>query len=174
MKPRIVKFRIDRDLDAGLKRLRDRNGIPAAEAIRRAIREYLKKQKAAALLFLPLVLASAGARAAEDPVAAALRLLGADAPVAPIAFDKLTPDLGGNTDGRTIFINVRSPKYKRAMKGDAIALAGVIAHEGWHVAHGPAEAPAYAEQLRVLRALGARRSDVEAVARAAAQIGGLR
>jgi len=73
------------------------------------------------------------------------------------------------TDGTTIFVNVRSDKYKRAMKGDAIALAGVIAHEAWHVTHGFAEAPAYLEQLRVLRVLGATKSDIRAVERAAAQ-----
>jgi len=73
------------------------------------------------------------------------------------------------TDGSTIFVNIRSEKYKRAAKGDAIALAPAIAHEAWHVTRGFAEAPAYAEQLRVLRALGAKKNDVRSVERAATQ-----
>jgi len=178
MKLRLVKFRIDRDLDAGLKRLRDRDGISAAEAIRRAVRDYLKKKKAAAIL-LPLLLAAPAVRAAEDPIGRAVALL-AEKPAAPVvvahtarpAFCQSVATAW--TDGATIFVNDQSEPYRRASKGDAIGLAAAIAHEAWHVSHGADEASAYAEQLRVLRALGAKRRDVEPVARAAAQIGGLR
>ena len=41
---RRVSFFLDSDLDAGLKALKGKIGIPQAEAIRRAIREYLKRQ----------------------------------------------------------------------------------------------------------------------------------
>jgi hypothetical protein len=41
---RLYNFRIDAELDAGLEALRARDGVPASEAIRRAIREYLTKR----------------------------------------------------------------------------------------------------------------------------------
>ncbi len=68
------------------------------------------------------------------------------------------------TDGTTIFINDQSEPYQRAGK-DAVALAGAIAHERYHLRHGPDEASAYAEQLRVMRRLGAGRRDLDAVER---------
>jgi hypothetical protein len=45
--------------------------------------------------------------------------------------------------------------------------AGALAHEAFHVAHGPAEGPAYAEQLRVLRRLRVQASQLKDVERAA-------
>ncbi len=41
---RRVSFFLDSDLDAGLKVLKQRVGIPQAEAIRRAIADYLERQ----------------------------------------------------------------------------------------------------------------------------------
>lgn len=37
-------FFIDEDLDAGLKALKERDGTPEAEAVRRAIAEFLKRR----------------------------------------------------------------------------------------------------------------------------------
>ena len=39
---RLYNFRIDDDLDAGLKLVKDRDGIPESEQIRRAVREWLQ------------------------------------------------------------------------------------------------------------------------------------
>ena len=39
-----VCFFLDQDLDSGLRALKGKNGIPHAEAIRRAIAEYLQRQ----------------------------------------------------------------------------------------------------------------------------------
>ena len=41
---RRVSFFLDGDLEAGLKALKEKTGIPQAEAIRRAIAEYLEHQ----------------------------------------------------------------------------------------------------------------------------------
>jgi hypothetical protein len=41
---RRVSFFLDHDLEQGLKELKGRTGIPQAEAIRRAIAEYLERQ----------------------------------------------------------------------------------------------------------------------------------
>jgi len=41
---RRVSFFLDDDLETGLKTLKEKVGIPQAEAIRRAIREYLERQ----------------------------------------------------------------------------------------------------------------------------------
>ena len=41
---RRVSFFLDSELELGLKALKGRIGIPQAEAIRRAIREYLERQ----------------------------------------------------------------------------------------------------------------------------------
>jgi hypothetical protein len=40
-----VSFFLDRNLEAGLKALKAKVGIPQAEAIRRAIAEYLERQR---------------------------------------------------------------------------------------------------------------------------------
>lgn len=53
----------------------------------------------------------------------------------------------------TIYVIASSRAYRRAVKGDARQLAGVLAHERYHVRYGVHEGPAYAEQLRVLKAL---------------------
>lgn len=41
-----VSFFIDRDLQTGLRALKERDGVPEAESIRRAIADYLKRMKA--------------------------------------------------------------------------------------------------------------------------------
>jgi len=41
-------FFISEDLDAGLKALKRRDGVPEAESIRRALGDYLMKKKVAA------------------------------------------------------------------------------------------------------------------------------
>jgi hypothetical protein len=127
-------------------------------------------------LLLALVLGVVAADGPDPAVARALALLGTDAPTAPIVVVN-APTLRGNpqravaaTDGKTIRVYTDSGAYKRARKGDAIALAGALAHEAFHIAHGPAEAPAYARQLEMLRMLGARRRDVEPVERAARHV----
>lgn len=43
---RLYNFRIDADLDAGLKRVKDRDGISESEQIRRAVREWLEQRGA--------------------------------------------------------------------------------------------------------------------------------
>lgn len=43
---RLYNFRIDPDLDAGLKLVKARDGIPESEQIRRAVREWLERRKA--------------------------------------------------------------------------------------------------------------------------------
>jgi hypothetical protein len=125
---------------------------------------------------LVLLTLSAHAHAAEtdSAVSRALALLAADAPAAPVVVVHTRAMLGNPqiatafTDGRTVFVNGKSGPYKRAAKGDAVALAAAIAHEAYHVTHGPNTEPgAYAEQLRVLRALGAKARDIEPVERAA-------
>lgn len=58
----------------------------------------------------------------------------------------------------TIFIATWTETFKRAGEGDRNAvkeLAGLIAHETYHVIHGPDEGPAYQQQLEVLKAVGA-------------------
>jgi hypothetical protein len=119
-----------------------------------------------------LLVAALGVGHPDPAIARALTLLGQDAPTASIVV--VTPkrlrvqgpqaEWAARTDGKTIEIANDSRQYRRALKkGDAIALAAQIAHEAWHIAHGFAEPPAYAEQLRVLRALGAKHSEIEAV-----------
>lgn len=39
-------------------------------------------------------------------------------------------------------------------RADAAIVAGILAHEEWHLRHGPDEAAAYANQLTTLHALG--------------------
>jgi hypothetical protein len=59
---------------------------------------------------------------------------------------------------RVIYVNTWTDVYRNAQRGDRaamIALAAVLAHEAYHLEHGAAERPAYDEQLRVLRSLGA-------------------
>jgi hypothetical protein len=41
---RLYNFRIDPDLDAGLKVVKDREGIPESEQIRRAVRAWLTRR----------------------------------------------------------------------------------------------------------------------------------
>jgi Arc/MetJ-type ribon-helix-helix transcriptional regulator len=43
---RLYNFRIDPDLDAGLKLVKERDGIAESEQIRRAVREWLERRKA--------------------------------------------------------------------------------------------------------------------------------
>ena len=46
MTPRkLYRFFIDEELDAGLKALKKRDGMPEAEAIRRALAEFLTKKR---------------------------------------------------------------------------------------------------------------------------------
>ena len=45
MAPRkIVNFRIDEDLAVGLRRIKERDGVPESEQIRRGIRLWLKSK----------------------------------------------------------------------------------------------------------------------------------
>lgn len=77
-------------------------------------------------------------------VSRALALLGADAPTVPIVVVR-RPALLGNpergvasTDGGSfIRVYADSDAYKLAVKGKAIPLAAAIAHEAYHLAHGP-------------------------------------
>jgi len=41
---RLYNFRIDEDLDEGLKAVKDRDGISESEQIRRAVREWLQRK----------------------------------------------------------------------------------------------------------------------------------
>jgi hypothetical protein len=41
---RLYNFRIDPDLDEGLKTVKERDGIPESEQIRRALREWLDRR----------------------------------------------------------------------------------------------------------------------------------
>jgi hypothetical protein len=109
------------------------------------------------------------------PVTRALALLGDAAPCVPIVVVHTARPVFVQvvttawTDGLTVFVNDQSEPYRRAEKKDARPLAGALAHEAYHIAHGPAEAPAYTEQIRVLRALGVHGRSFEDVVRAAAQ-----
>jgi hypothetical protein len=58
-----------------------------------------------------------------------------------------------------VWLNDQTEEYKAAKHGHPVALAAVIAHELVHV-HGGGEEPAYAEQLRVLRQLGAPHAEI--------------
>ncbi len=117
----------------------------------------------------------AGPEGWAAPSILALALLGDAAPHAPIVvvhserigFIQISPTAW--TDGVTIFVSDQSEPYRKASKKDARPLAAALAHEGYHLAHGPDEAPAYAEQLRVMRGLAARPADIDVVERAAAR-----
>lgn len=121
---------------------------------------------------VPLLVLVSALSSGDRAIDGAIALLGVDAPTAPITIVHTAKPAfvmsvaPAWTDGTIVYVNDQSEPYRRAAKGDARALAGALAHEAFHVAHGPAEAPAYAEQLRVLRALGAKARDVEPVERA--------
>ena len=68
-----------------------------------------------------------------------------------------------------IYIVRTSEAYRAAVRGNPCELAAAIAHERIHVRHGRYQAPAYAEQLRVLRACGANMNTIARVAAAAAR-----
>ena len=63
----------------------------------------------------------------------------------------------------------REQAYRAALRGNPCELAAAIAHERIHVREGRYQAPAYAEQLRVLRACGAKTGTIARVAEAAAR-----
>jgi hypothetical protein len=110
------------------------------------------------------------AKAPGSPISRALALLGDAAPGERIVVEHtvrrafVMSVATAWTDGVAIFINDQSEPYQRARK-DAIALAGAIVHESYHLRHGLDEPSAYAEQLRVMRRLGARRHDLDLVER---------
>jgi hypothetical protein len=123
--------------------------------------------KVVTLALLPFVVLPGS----SDPaIVRALELLGDAAPTTPIVVVHTASPVAtlsvatAWTDGNTVFVNDQSDAYKHAGK-NAIALAAALAHEGFHVVNGPAEAPAYAVQLRVMRKLGAKKGDIEAVER---------
>lgn len=58
---------------------------------------------------------------------------------------------------QTIYVVETSRIYQTALRGEIRPLVGLLAHERWHLQHGPGERPAYEEQLRVLRLLKAPR-----------------
>jgi len=68
-----------------------------------------------------------------------------------------------------IYVVRTSEAYRAALRGKPCALAAAIAHERIHVREGRYQAPAYAEQLRVLRACGAETGTIARVAAAAAR-----
>jgi len=68
-----------------------------------------------------------------------------------------------------IYVVRTSEAYRAALRGNPCALAAAIAHERIHVRQGRYQAPAYAEQLRVLRACGAEAGTIDRVAAAAAR-----
>jgi hypothetical protein len=121
-----------------------------------------------AVLAAALLQPSAVPCAADAVCASALAALGPDAPHVPIFV--VTPKrlrLQGpqtewiaRTDLVTVEVANDTPQYKRAAKGHVAGLAAAIAHEAFHVTNGLAEPPAYAEQLRVLRTLGASRGEI--------------
>jgi hypothetical protein len=165
-------FRIDPDLQAGLRALRERDGIRAGEAIRRALRDYLKKKGLAAVALL--LLCAAPADASQAPLDAALALLGPNAANVPVTAvtPRRVPRRGNwpvwaaRTDLKTVQVATDSRQWRAAERGDARALAAVVAHELWHVANkcgSACEAGAYGEQLRVLRDLGADRREIKGV-----------
>jgi hypothetical protein len=67
-----------------------------------------------------------------------------------------------------IYVVRTSGAYRAALRGNPCELAAAIAHERIHVRQGHYQAPAYAEQLRVLRACGANMDSIARVAAAAA------
>jgi hypothetical protein len=68
-----------------------------------------------------------------------------------------------------IYVVRTSEAYRAALRGHACELAAAIAHERIHLRQGPYQAPAYAEQLRVLRACGAKTGTIARVAATAAR-----
>ena len=74
-------------------------------------------------------------------------------------------------DPAVIYVVRSSEAYRAALRGHPCALAAVIAHERIHVWQGRDQAPAYAEQLRVLLACGADTGTIARVAAAAALAG---
>jgi hypothetical protein len=68
-----------------------------------------------------------------------------------------------------IYVVQTSEAYRAALRGNPCELAAAIAHERIHVREGRYQAPAYAEQLRVLRACGAKTGTIARVAEAAAR-----
>lgn len=52
-----------------------------------------------------------------------------------------------------IYVLRSADAFREAGKGDARRLAAAIAHEMVHIRQGPYEAPAYSEELRVLKVL---------------------
>ncbi len=125
-----------------------------------------------------LLLALAAGAAPNQTITRALALLatvpGVTTPTVVAA--TVRPDIvDANAEGwvapgyPVVYVATWSATYKRADNGDRFALiklAGVIGHEAYHVAHGPAEGPAYDEQMRVLEALHAPHPDVASVKRA--------
>jgi hypothetical protein len=75
-----------------------------------------------------------------------------------------------NADGGdVIYIVGDSAVYKAAKSGDKkalIKLAGIVAHERYHLEHGPDEGPAYDAEISMLRRVGADSSLVQGVIRA--------
>jgi len=58
----------------------------------------------------------------------------------------------GSDEPAVIYVVRTSEAYRAALRGNPCELAAAIAHERIHVRQGRYQAPAYAEQLRVLRA----------------------
>lgn len=80
--------------------------------------------------------------------------------------DPTTPNAWVRSDqpGK-IFVATWTDIYKKAMKGDQNAikeLAGILAHEQFHIMHGNDEGPAYEQQIKVLRQIGASHSAIDA------------
>lgn len=125
-----------------------------------------EKRKAIRRAVLVEIRANAASRrrcGADDPlIVRACRLLGDNAP--PLAVVHVRPLLG-EENGLCIFrsaaaeghiaISPDSDAYKCAERGDAKALAGLLAHEHHHLRFGAGEYAAYSAQLSVLHALDA-------------------
>lgn len=107
----------------------------------------------------------------SDPaVSRAVAML--DRPVTvPIVVVQVRSSLGGarvpaawvEPNRSRILVLAYGKPYNDAKKGNATKLAAVIAHELFHIEHGMNEGPAYDEQIRVLKQLGASAKDIHHV-----------
>lgn len=69
-------------------------------------------------------------------------------------------------DNAHVWVPNWTDTFKKAQRGDKeglIELAGVLAHETYHLRYGREEPPAYEAQIRVLKALGASQKHIKLI-----------
>ena len=119
-------------------------------------------------------------RTLPQPLAAAVTLLGwfgDDVPPFELAAKRppdATPNAEAwvrfNADGsavQIIYVAIKSRVYRDALNDyqSLVKLAGILAHERWHLRHGPDEAGAYDTQLAIMTYLDANSAELAEVRR---------